>query len=142
MDDKEFEETCKKFRSAKIAKKKAEKDMDKHYAKIRGYAAEKEYKGDLHGLKFTRKYSFLLAENIEEAKKLKWKLPEHHSLTVTSNYDGKTKAELETIAEDLGVSKDMISTVVDKKALEKMFEAKKIAASYSVSVSIGLATTE
>jgi len=142
MDKKEFNEACKKFRLAKIAAKKAEKEMSRYYADIRAYATENGVNGDVEGLKFTPKYSFVLDANVEEAKRLGWALPEEHSLVISDVYTNKTKEELMTIAKEHGLKEDAVQTTVDRKKLEKMFEDAKVDASYTMNVSIGLSTVE
>lgn len=132
-----FEDMCKRYRVAKIRVKNAQKEMDKWVKAIKNHAIEEEISGELHGLKFMRRFSFASKENLAVAKKLGIPIPSSSSLYLSGD-----EKLLKQQAKKLGVSEDLVQTSPNLKALEKYFEDNNIEGSYNLSIALGLGTVE
>jgi len=125
------------FRLAKVNNKNSAVEMKKYDKEIKKLAGELGLKGDLYGLKFVQKFSFLKTENIEQAKKHKirvhyedvYSIDEDHILEMLEN--GK-------LSEDDVV----ITKIPDMKKLEKTFEKKKVEGIYELNYAVGLSSLE
>ena len=134
---KQFEQLCALFRVAKVKNKNSATEMKKSEKKMKDLAGELEVKGDIHGLKFGQRFSFLKQENLDQAKKHKVKV------YYTKFYSIDEDRIKELLEEKILVEKDVeITEVPDMKKLEKVFEKKEIEGIYELKYSVGLSSLE
>lgn len=133
----DFVALCHKFRVAKIALDRMDDEVKRTGNLIKTYASEHGLRGDMNGVKLSRRLSFSAKESAESASDAGIEIPYSSSVTFDLPL-----GEVKEIVKNLDVKPTSVSASIDSKKLEKLMKEAEVEATYVETMAIGLSTVE